>query len=105
MPALGGLLQLGGWSLDSEFCPFLSEIADSLRLIFEIFPFLGDGDGDRVRSTPHGGPGSAKVYANRSGEIIRWNRASAALFGYSAEEGVGKLDCATIRCPPMTQAV
>jgi PAS domain S-box-containing protein len=46
--------------------------------------------GDRVRSTLRGGPGSAKVYANRSGEIIRWNRASAALFGYSAEEALGQ---------------
>jgi PAS domain S-box-containing protein len=32
----------------------------------------------------------AVIYANRSGEIIRWNRASTALFGYSAEEALGK---------------
>src|SRR5258705_11419195 len=32
----------------------------------------------------------AVIYANRSGEIIRWNRASAALFGYSAEEALGQ---------------
>jgi PAS domain S-box-containing protein len=29
----------------------------------------------------------AVIYANRSGEIIWWNRASAALFGYSAALG------------------
>ena len=32
----------------------------------------------------------AVIYANRCGEIIRWNRASAALFGYSAEEALGQ---------------
>jgi PAS domain S-box-containing protein len=32
----------------------------------------------------------AVIYANRSGEIIRWNRASAALFGYSAEDALGR---------------
>jgi len=32
----------------------------------------------------------AVIYANRSGEIIRWNRASAVLFGYSAEEALGQ---------------
>jgi PAS domain S-box-containing protein len=32
----------------------------------------------------------AVIYANRSGEIIRWNRASVALFGYSAEEALGQ---------------
>ena len=32
----------------------------------------------------------AVIYANRSGEIIRWNRASAALLGYSAEEALGQ---------------
>ena len=32
----------------------------------------------------------AVIYANRSGEMIRWNRASAALFGYSAEEALGQ---------------
>lgn len=32
----------------------------------------------------------AVIYANRSGEIARWNRASAALFGFSAEEALGQ---------------
>jgi PAS domain S-box-containing protein len=32
----------------------------------------------------------AVIYANRSGEIVRWNRACAALFGFSAEEAVGQ---------------
>lgn len=32
----------------------------------------------------------AVIYTNRSGEIIRWNRASAALFGFSAEEALGQ---------------
>ena len=43
MPANGGLLRIGGRSLDSEFGPLQGEISDSLRRIFEIFPFLGDG--------------------------------------------------------------
>jgi hypothetical protein len=30
----------------------------------------------------------AVICANRSGAIIRWNRASTALFGYSAEEAL-----------------
>lgn len=32
----------------------------------------------------------AVIYANRSGEISLWNRASAALFGYSADEALGQ---------------
>jgi PAS domain S-box-containing protein len=32
----------------------------------------------------------ALIYADRSGEITRWNRASSALFGYSAEEALGQ---------------
>jgi PAS domain S-box-containing protein len=32
----------------------------------------------------------AVIYANRSGAIIRWNRASTALFGFSAEEALGQ---------------
>jgi PAS domain S-box-containing protein len=32
----------------------------------------------------------AIIYANRSGEIIRWNRAAAALFGFTAEEALGQ---------------
>ena len=32
----------------------------------------------------------AVIYANRSGAIIRWNRASAALFGFSAGEALGQ---------------
>ncbi len=31
----------------------------------------------------------AVIYADRSGEIVRWNRAAAALFGFSAEEALG----------------
>jgi PAS domain S-box-containing protein len=31
----------------------------------------------------------AVVYANRSGEIVRWNRASTSMFGFSAEEALG----------------
>ena len=29
------------------------------------------------------------IYADRSGAIVRWNRASTMLFGYSAEEALG----------------
>ena len=32
----------------------------------------------------------AVICADRSGTIIRWNHASAALFGYSAEEALGQ---------------
>ncbi len=32
----------------------------------------------------------AVIYANRSGAIIRWNRASSALFGYSSQEALGQ---------------
>jgi PAS domain S-box-containing protein len=32
----------------------------------------------------------AVIFADRSGAIARWNRASAALFGYSAEEALGQ---------------
>jgi PAS domain S-box-containing protein len=32
----------------------------------------------------------AIICADRSGVIIRWNRASAALFGFSAEEALGQ---------------
>ncbi|MEH2520953.1 PAS domain S-box-containing protein [Bradyrhizobium sp. AZCC 1610] len=32
----------------------------------------------------------AVVYANRSGEIVRWNRATTSMFGFSAEEALGR---------------
>jgi PAS domain S-box-containing protein len=32
----------------------------------------------------------AVIYADRSGAIIRWNRACAALFGYSTDEALGR---------------
>lgn len=32
----------------------------------------------------------ALIYANRSGEIVRWNRAATALFGHAAEEALGQ---------------
>jgi PAS domain S-box-containing protein len=32
----------------------------------------------------------AIIFADRSGKIMRWNRAAAALFGYSAEETLGQ---------------
>ncbi|SAL83232.1 sensory box histidine kinase/response regulator [Caballeronia choica] len=32
----------------------------------------------------------AVIYADRSGAIVRWNRAAAALFGYSATETLGQ---------------
>ena len=32
----------------------------------------------------------AIICANHSGTIIRWNHASTALFGYSAEEALGQ---------------
>ena len=31
----------------------------------------------------------AAIYADRSGTIVRWNRAAAALFGHSAAEALG----------------
>src|SRR5665811_1518137 len=42
MPANGGLLQVYAPSLNSQSRQSLSEIADSLWRIFEIFPFSGD---------------------------------------------------------------
>src|SRR5882762_9615197 len=44
MPANGGLLRIGYRSPGSQVGRCGSEIADSLRRIFEIFPFLGDSD-------------------------------------------------------------
>jgi len=32
----------------------------------------------------------AAIYADRSGSIVRWNRAAAALFGHSAAEALGQ---------------
>lgn len=32
----------------------------------------------------------AVIYADRSGQVVRWNRAAAALFGYSAEDMSGQ---------------
>jgi PAS domain S-box-containing protein len=32
----------------------------------------------------------AVICADRSGAIIRWNRASVALFGYSSDEALGR---------------
>ncbi|WP_407154648.1 PAS domain S-box protein [Bradyrhizobium sp. STM 3557] len=32
----------------------------------------------------------AMIYADHTGKIARWNRAAAALFGYSAEEALGQ---------------
>jgi hypothetical protein len=43
MPANGGLLRIGYRIPGSEIDCFAVEIADSLRQIFEIFPFSGDG--------------------------------------------------------------
>lgn len=34
--------------------------------------------------------GDALICADRNGEIIRWNRACVALFGFSAEEAIGQ---------------
>ena len=43
-PANGGLLRIGYRSPGSQISRCGSEIADSLRRVFEIFPFLGDSD-------------------------------------------------------------
>jgi len=32
----------------------------------------------------------AMIYADRAGKVARWNRAAAALFGYSSEEALGQ---------------
>src|ERR1019366_4091328 len=40
----GGHSRIGGRSPDAKFACFRSEIADSLRRIFEIFPFSGDSE-------------------------------------------------------------
>jgi hypothetical protein len=46
VPANCGLLQISVPSLSSQFGQSKSEIADSLRQIFELFPFLGDPDAE-----------------------------------------------------------
>jgi hypothetical protein len=55
MPANGGLLRIGGRSLGSGFGRFRLELANSLRRIFEIFPFSGDSD-RRLGSIGTAGP-------------------------------------------------
>jgi hypothetical protein len=55
--ANGGLLRFSGRSPNAQFGHFRREMADDLRRIFEIFPFLGDATGDRVRSGLRGGRG------------------------------------------------
>jgi hypothetical protein len=50
-------LRFSGRSPTAQFGHFRREIADNLRRIFEIFPFLGDATGDRVRSGLRGGRG------------------------------------------------
>jgi hypothetical protein len=59
MPANGRLLRIGYRSPGSEIGRCGSESADSLRRIFEIFPFRETATGDRVRSGLRGGRGSA----------------------------------------------
>ncbi len=54
MPANGGLLRIGYRSPGSETSRAESEVADSLRQIFEIFPFSGDRGRRQVRSALHG---------------------------------------------------
>jgi hypothetical protein len=44
VPANGGIFQICAPSLDSQSLQLQSEIGDSLRRIFEIFPFLRDSD-------------------------------------------------------------
>src|SRR5260370_42272411 len=61
MPANGGLLRIGYRSPGSEIGRCGSEIADSLRRIFEIFPF---STGDRVRPELRGGRASTSTKAN-----------------------------------------
>jgi|GraSoi2013_100cm_1033763.scaffolds.fasta_scaffold05885_9 hypothetical protein len=46
MPANCGLVQISVPSLSSQLGQSKSEIADSLRQIFKLFPFLGDSDAE-----------------------------------------------------------
>src|SRR5260370_17802350 len=46
--------------------------------------------GSQVAETILDQVADAVIYANRSGEIILWNCASAALFGYPAKESLGQ---------------
>ena len=83
MPANGGLLRIGGWSLDSGFGRFRLGLADSLRRIFEIFPFSGDSDRR---------PGSIRT----AGPCLEWNIAkfSATTAG---KLGMPSSDCSAER--------
>jgi hypothetical protein len=69
MPANGGLLRIGGRSLGSGFGRFRLGLADSLRRIFEIFPFSGDSD-RRPGSIGTAGP-AAQSYLRRSIDLNR----------------------------------
>src|ERR1700692_4705401 len=60
IPANGGLLGIGYRSSGSEIGRCGSEIADSLRRIFEIFPFPGDSDWRRG-SILTAWPGSSRI--------------------------------------------
>jgi len=57
---MAGSCEFGGWSLDSGFGRFRLGLADSLRRIFEIFPFSGDSDRR---------PGSIRT----AGPCLEWN--------------------------------
>jgi hypothetical protein len=63
MPANGGLLRIGYQSPGSEIGPYGGEIAESLRQIFEIFPFSGDG-GRRPRSICTAWPSLRCIWSN-----------------------------------------
>jgi hypothetical protein len=72
MPANGGHLRIGYRSPGSKIGRCGSEIADSLRRMFEIFPFLGDG-GWRPRSICNAWP-VGQCYLLWSPTILAKNR-------------------------------
>jgi hypothetical protein len=76
MPANGGLLRIGYQSPGSEIGPYGGEIAESLRQIFEIFPFSGDG-GRRPRSICTAWP-ARQSYSRISLLIVAENRESSS---------------------------
>jgi hypothetical protein len=99
MPTNGGLLRIGGRSPGSEFGHFRLGIADSLRPIFEIFPFSADGEA-RKSAPPINminimlGLAAAEAYATSAREVADFCKPckkSAARWAWDAAAKIARL--------------